>query len=491
MPIPDTDGDSPWGRLAGYLSVTEDLRGISEQLYWDSTTYLPAGSASYRGRQSAVIERRIIERTGSDELERLLDDLPEAGCDETADLVRRVCRRDLEMARRRAPDLLAEYAELSARAMPVWRAARQASDFGAFAGMLQSLVDLNRRIADHMGYADHPLDALMSAYEPGPSVATISSLVDQLAGPLRMAARRCPSPAASEPVGEGLRPDEMIALVEDIGALVGFDRDRGMVAASSHPATSSGGPEDVRITVRTDVPLPEVISSAVHEFGHALYDQGSDRRWWGTPVARGAMPYVHESQSKFWENHVLRVPEFAGAVARVVVRRTGRSVEPDRLRQAWAGRGLSPIRINSNEIGFMLHIVIRWEIETRLLDGSARAADLPRLWNELTEHYLGLVPANDAQGCLQDPHWCHRFMGLFPGYLVGSVAAAQLWQACLGSGVDVAAALERDDLSPVLAWLRQAVHHAGRAYSIDEVVRRAGFPGLTAGPYLTEVVDRV
>jgi carboxypeptidase Taq len=491
MPIRDGGEESALVRLMAYLAVTEDLRGISEQLYWDSTTFLPVGAASYRGRQSAVIERQILERTGSRELERLLDEVPDGAGDEATDLVVRVCRRDLQMARRRPPDLLAEYAELSARALPVWRAARQAADFGAFAGTLQSLVDLNRRIAEHLGYADHPLDALMSAYEPGPSVATIRSLVDELAEPLRDAARRCPPGAPPDPLWDGVQPGDLIALVEDIGALVGFDRGRGMVAASAHPATSSGGPEDVRITVRTDVPLPEVISSAVHEFGHALYDQGSDRRWWGTPVARGAMPYVHESQSKFWENHVLRVPEFADTVAGLMVRRTGLPVQPERLRRAWAGRGLSPIRINSNEIGFMLHIVIRWEIETRLLDGSARAVDVPRLWNELTEHYLGLVPPDDARGCLQDPHWCHRFMGLFPGYLVGSVAAAQLWQACLTAGVDVAGCLRRDDLSPVLRWLAQAVHRTGRAYSIDEVMRRIGFVGLSAGPYLTEVVERV
>lgn len=471
--------------LFEYLGVTEDLRGIGEQLYWDMTTNLPPQSVRARGRQSAFVDREVLNRSSSDELERLIGGMRSFSLDDDTTLVLQTAERDLRAARALPASLMAEFSSSGAEAVEVWREARKANDWSSFSPWLTKLVDLNRRIAEHVGYADHPLDALLSMYEPGPTKSRVDALVDPLREPLRQAARvRRASGGEAAPLSHVVAaPAAVLELVREIGAVLGFDYERGMVAESAHPATSSAGPEDVRITVRTDVPFPQVISAAVHEFGHALYDQGIDSRFWRTPVGRGSMPYVHESQSKFFENHLLRHPGFSEMVAPMVRRHLGIDISAEELRRALVDRGISMIRINSDEIGFMLHIIIRWDIECALLDDSLRAEDVPSAWNERAEFYLGRAPADDREGCLQDPHWCHRFMGLFPGYLIGSVAAAQMWKASAAAGVDVAACLSERDLSPLVAWLRGTVHGAGRAYSIDQILAGMGQGGLNAGPY--------
>lgn len=471
--------------LFEYLGVTEDLRGIGEQLYWDMTTHLPSQSVRARGRQSAFVDGEVLRRSSSDELERLLGEMQGSSFDDDTALILQTAERDLHLARALPASLIKEFSSCGAEAVEVWREARKANDWLSFSPWLAKLVDLNRRIAEHIGYVDHPLDALLSIYEPGPTKRRVDVLVDSLREPLRRAVR--PSRmSGGDPIAVAqvvAEPSAVLELVREIGVVLGFDYGRGMVAESAHPATSSAGPEDVRITVRTDVPFPQVISAAVHEFGHALYDQGIDSRFWRTPVGRGSMPYVHESQSKFFENHLLRHPGFSEMVAPMVHRHLDIDISAEDLHRALVDRETSMIRINSDEIGFMLHIIIRWDIECALLDDSLRAEDVPSAWNERSEFYLGRSPIDDREGCLQDPHWCHRFMGLFPGYLIGSVAAAQMWKASAVAGIDIEGCFSAQDLSPLVSWLRGAVHGAGRAYSIDQILVGMGEDGLNPDAY--------
>ncbi|HEY0638582.1 MAG TPA: hypothetical protein VGD67_13110 [Pseudonocardiaceae bacterium] len=489
----------PAGALREYLAETEDYRRIFDHLRFDQQTYLPDRAAADRARQIGLMEGRLRARTADPELGRLVAAVEATAPDPEADFgtwaIARVARRDHETELRRPADTLARFQVVAAEAFLVWRDARRDGDWAAFAPWLRRLVDLNLSLADAIGYERHPMDALLSLYEPALPHHATDALLTALVDPVvALNARRQELVAAAPPDPSPALPREaLFAFVRDLAGRLGYEWDRGGLAIAPHPFTSPSGANDVRFTLRDDVPFPDILRAAVHELGHALYEQGTAPELWGTAAARGVMPYVHESQAKFWENIVGRTPEFAElAFATLEPHLPSRPAGfgPESLHRAAVAGPTSLIRTGTDELTFNLHIVLRWEIECALLDGSLDVADVPELWNERAARYFGAVPRHAGEGCLQDPHWCHRYLGLFTSYVIGNLLSAQLAGAMAADGVDVTAATAAGDLSPVLGWLRRHVHAPGRTFTLAELTVRATGAELSAEPYLDHLTRR-
>ncbi|MGB4138043.1 MAG: hypothetical protein WA971_15875 [Microbacterium sp.] len=471
--------------LRQHLRHTEDLKNINERLWLDQQSYMPPAALAERIRHTGIIQDLVQQRLTSPELGRLLDEDTE----QASWLA--VARRERENALRMGDATWTRFLQTAGRAFDAWVIARDGDDWSAFEPWLAEMVAINRDFAERMGYAEHPMDALLSVYVPGPSHAEITEVFEGLKGFLIDARRRR---VADEPVYdvEG-EPHELVSIMREIGELIGFDFARGGVGFTPHGYTSIAGPRDARVTIRQDVPLFQAVSTAVHEYGHALYGQGVAEELWETPAQHGSMPYIQESQSKFWENIVGRRADFGIRIGEILARHY-----PQRSAEDWGRayhrsltRGVSsPVRVAADEISFNLHIILRYEIECGLLDGTIPPDRVPEVWDAKSEEYLGIVPASLGIGALQDPHWARRFFGLFTAYVVGNVSSAQLARAMAEQGVSIEEAVRRADFGEVRGWLRENVHGPGGTVTLQEMLVNATGSRMSPDAYRDHLRER-
>ena len=482
-------------RLKERLATISDLRSTKSLLFWDQQTYMPSGGVTGRAEQMATLSRLSHEMLTSSETARLLDAAgePDPSTEEGA-LLRRT-RRDYDRATRLPAELVAELSRVTSVAEPAWVQAREKSDWSLFAPHLEKVLSLERESAEHLGYEDHPYDALLDAYEPGAKTARLASMFEELKKgvvPLISAVAQH-SRDGAEGRAAPLYGDFGEAEQEKFGRTVicafGYDWKRGRQDRSVHPFCVSPGSGDVRITTRLDRSwLAPALFGTMHEAGHALYTQGVDSDYARTPLDGGTSMGVHESQSRLWENLVGRsrpfwshyypklqevFPEALGGVDSETFYRATNVLEP------------SEIRVEADEVTYNLHILLRFELEVAMIEGTLSVADLPEAWNEKMQEYLGVTPKNDSVGVLQDIHWADGLFGYFPTYTIGNVLSVQFFDEAVKAHPEIPAQMKRGEFSPLLGWLRENVHRHGARYYPDELVERITGRTLDTAPYLS------
>lgn len=504
---------SAYEAFCNHFSEINDLCCVINLLTWDSRTQMPPGGAGTRGQQLATVTRLAQARFVSDETGRLIDRAAaevEAGtaADSTDSYRLRAvaqAREAYDIARRVPEDLLGEIAALKAPAQQVWAEAKAASNFAAFAPHLEQMLLLTRRMADAIGYTEHPYDALLLRYEPGMTAARLKTLFEQLkAGllPLLQQIGDRSRQVRADFLERDYPEDVQKAFALEVARAFGYDTHRGRLDIAPHPFEISFTREDVRITTRYNRRFPPMaLFGTFHETGHGLYEQGVDpaltRSVLTTDLldlyAVGGTSYgAHESQSRLWENlvgrsrafwqhHYPRLQQFFPEQTKdVTVEEFYRAV--NRVQP-------SLIRVEADEVTYNFHIMLRVEIEMALLDGSLKVSDLPEAWNATMQAYLGLTPPDDGRGVLQDVHWSTGLFGSFPTYTVGNVMSAQ-FMAAARAVPGLTAALESGNYAPLLAWLTDNVYRHGRAYSPDELLTRATGRGLNVQPYLAYLDEK-
>lgn len=460
------------------------LASCSDLLEWDEETYMPRGGVEHRAEQMALLARLLHQRGSDPRLGELLaavegsDLVADPGSVPAANV--RVLRREYERERRMPARLVEESARVTTLAAQAWAQARQARDFKPFAPWLDRIFALAREEAMAVGFAEQPYDALLDDWEPGMTTARVSALFRQLEAelvPMVDALRGRPLPVPTHVLRREFPVDRQRLFAQAVAASLGFDLERGRLDEGTHPFCTVIGPGDIRIALRFH---PRHFASGLfvllHEVGHALYDQGFDAEHFGTPMADAPSYGLHESQSRLWENLVGRSEGFW----RHFYPRL-RSVFPEALHDISLETFLQvinrvepgPSRSRADEVTYDLHILIRFELEQRLLAGDLRASDLPAAWNETSRRLLGVVPRNDAEGCLQDGHWSEGMIGYFPTYTLGNVYGAQLFAAAERALGELDEAFARGDFAGLLGWLREWVHRPGQLYTADELVARA------------------
>jgi carboxypeptidase Taq len=282
-------------------------------------------------------------------------------------------------------------------------------------------------------------------------------------------------------------------LNDEIAKALGYDMEAGRIDASPHPFTTSFHTTDVRITTRYDeADFWVSLGSTIHEVGHALYEQGLSEEHFGTPLGEAVSLGIHESQSRTWENQVGRSRAFSDYLHPRLKRYfPDISYSAEELHR-WLNR-ISPnlIRVESDEVTYNLHIVLRYELEKALISGEIQVADLPAAWNEKVNKYLGLKVPDDAGGVLQDVHWSHGSFGYFPTYTLGNLYAAQFFETAKRALPSLEADFAKGDFSQLLTWLRQNIHSHGRRYSPAELVTKITGEKLDAKYLLDHLATKV
>jgi carboxypeptidase Taq len=481
-------------RLNDLIAEVCDLKHAADLIEWDERVGMPPGGAAVHGEMLATLRRLAHEKFTSTEVGETLAaaDARLRGEDPDSDAARMVAvtRRDYDKATKVPAEFVAEHAQVVSTAQHAWVQARAESNFASFQPHLERVIDLKRRYVAFFDPAEHPYDVLLDEYEPGMRTSAVKELFDQLRPRQVDLIRRIRArPQVDDSFMRGpFCEAEMGAFANDVITAFGFDWHHGRQDRSVHPFATSFGAEDVRITTRWVEAQPlSLLFGAMHETGHALYEQGVNRLHHRTLLEGGTSLGVHESQSRLWENLVgrsrpfwqfffprlqARFPSQLGGVTLDAFYRAINKVEP------------SLIRVEADEATYNLHVMLRVELEIALIEGGLHAADLPEAWNDRMRDYLGLAPPDAARGVLQDIHWSAGLLGYFATYTLGNVIAAQLWDTFLAAHPSRDEDIRRGDFCALLAWLRMNLHQHGRKYMPVELVERVTGGPVTAEPYL-------
>ena len=495
---------SGYDALMAHIAELNDLLNAISVLKWDARTQMPPGGAITRGNQLATLSKLANSHFTGDTTARLLDTAEAEVAQEADDSYRlravRQTRQAYEVSKRIPAELIGRKAALAPVSEQVWAEAKANNDFASFKPYLQQMVDLVKQQAEEVGYADHPFDALVFEYEPAVNAVRLKTIFEQLkAGliPLLQAIVAHPRPLERDLWAMEYPVTQQKAFALEMAQRFGYDLNRGRMDIAPHPFEISFTRNDVRITTRYHKSFfPMAFFGTLHETGHALYEQGVDPALTRSPLttdflgqyAVGGTSYgTHESQSRLWENIVGRSRAFWNAnfsrMQNYFPEQTS-GVDADLMYRAVNRVEPSLIRVEADEVTYNLHIMIRTEIEMGLLDGSFKVDDLPEIWNETMQNYLGVTPPDDRRGVLQDVHWSGGGFGSFPSYTIGNIMSAQFFEAARGDDPTMDQTLEKGDYAPLLGWLQQNIYRHGRAFSGEELLQRSTGKGLQVEPYL-------
>jgi carboxypeptidase Taq len=485
------------------MSIFEKARELSviqssaSVIGWDQETYLPPAAAGHRAAQLSWLSARAHELATSDAWKSDLEsaETGDPGTDPKLTANLREFRRDFERATKLPVELVARESTATSLAKHAWADARKRSDFAGFAPHLATLLDIAREKAALWGYRGEPYDALLEGYERATSTAAVAALFDAMKPALREIAAKAveKSAARAATLPPGPYPVEaQQRLNSQIAAAIGFDFQAGRIDTTTHPFCTTLGPHDVRLTTRyNEDDFTSSLFGVLHEAGHGMYEQGLPADDFGLPSGSSVSLGIHESQSRLWENHVGRSREFWNRwypVACGIFPQLN-NLPLDGFLAYLTRAAFSPIRVESDEATYDLHIILRFGLERRMLNGDLAVADVPAAWNESFRELFGFTPENDREGCLQDIHWSMGGLGYFSTYTLGNINAAQLFAAARKDPA-IAAAIDSADYAPLLSWLRKNVHAHGATLDPADLMETATGSRPATGDYLAHLQAR-
>jgi carboxypeptidase Taq len=491
--------------LTTRLLEIQRINSAASLLSWDQETYMPAGGGEARAEQISTLQGIAHEKLVSPEIERLLAswvdpqtgevrDSPGDAWDEPTRSLLREVWRDYSRAKKLPSHFVVTLSRECSLAQQVWAEAKENHAFSQFLPNLRTVLALKREEAEYLGYRDSPYDALLDVYEPGSTIAALRPLFVQIKGRL--------VPLLKKIQQSSVQIDDTIlfhtfdqARQLEFGRMVliamGYDFERGRLDLAAHPFTTSFHPTDVRVTTRVhEHDLQSCLFSCIHEGGHGLYDQGLDLQYFGTPLGDSVSLGIHESQSRMWENCVGRSRafwRFFYPVLQQTFHHQLRFLDGEQFYAAINRVKPSLIRVEADELTYNLHIMLRFEIEQDLIEGKTRAEDLPGIWNQKMEEYLGIVPSNDAEGVLQDVHWSLGAFGYFPTYTLGNLYSVQFYEQAKLEIPHLEDEIAAGQLMVLRRWLGQKIHRWGRMFTPDHLAQRVTGKSLDPEPFLSYV----
>jgi carboxypeptidase Taq len=481
--------------LKARLREISDLSSAGAVLSWDQATYMPGGGADARGRQMAMLSRLAHERSIAPAIGKLIDTLVSygEGLPEDSDDARliRITRRDYEKATKVSAEYVARANAHASASYQAWTQARPANDFKTMVPYLEKTLDLSREYSSFFAPNKHIADPHIDDADEGMTTASIKKLFGELRrGLVPLVDAICDQPEADDScIRQDFAKSGQLEFAKRAAERMGYDFNRGRLDLTHHPFCTRFSAGDVRITTRVnEMDLGDALFSTVHEAGHAMYEQGVDPALASTPLGHGVSAGVHESQSRLWENIVARSRSFwdyfypslqrafADQLANVPLGSFHRAINK-------VARSL--IRTDADEVTYNLHIMLRFDLELKMLEGKLAVKDLPDAWRAGMRADLGIEPPDDRDGCLQDVHWYSGGIGgAFQSYTIGNILAAQFYAAALRAHPDIPGQIAHGEFGTLHAWLRDNIYLHGAKFPPNEIVKRATGSAMSMRPYL-------
>jgi carboxypeptidase Taq len=471
----------PYEKLRARAKEVALVDAAAGLLNWDEETYMPRQALPYRAEQLAFFSgwshRQFTAPEVGDWIKASEDHGFAPESDEAANL--REWRRSYDRATKLPPELVEEFNRATTLARDAWMEARKRSEYAHFQPHLEKLLQLSRQMADKWGYAECRYDALLEGHERGARASQIRNVFAELQPAI--VAVLGPAVEWSKSIPENFLEAEypvaaQQAFNREVAEAFGFDFNAGRIDTTTHPFCTGLGPGDTRLTTRyNERDFTESFYGVLHETGHGLYDQGLKPEHHGTPLGSACSMGIHESQSRLWENHVGRSVAFwehwhPRACDHFPALK---KFSPEQISRAINRVAPSFIRVEADQVTHDLHIILRFELELKLIEGELDVPDVPGVWNEEFEKMLGLKVPDDARGCLQDIHWSLGAFGYFPTYTLGNLNASQLMQRAITDTPGLDSDLRSGNYRKLLGWLREKIHEPGQRHDPQELMRRA------------------
>jgi carboxypeptidase Taq len=463
-------------------------------LSWDEETKMPPMGRIQRGEQLATLEGLRHRTLTADDLGDFVEEVAQQREDDAhwmreLTLLRHLRRQSLAVSE----ELVRDLAKAKSRSLGAWEDAYATNDFALFAPAFEKLLELVRERAVTLARGDDPYDTLLNDYERGMSRSRLDPVLADLKLKLVPLVEKLSATTAANAdllKGRSFHEAGQWDLCRRILKAVGFDFERGRLDRSTHPFTAQMGSHDVRLTIRVrEDDLPSAVLTTLHEGGHGLYDQGfmpTDRdSFLGEAPSMG----LHESQSRLWENHIGRSRSFWDRwlpTIQAIFPEATAGLSGETFFQVVTAVRQGTNRVNSDEVSYHLHILLRYELERQLISGDLSVHDLPNAWNEQSRLLLGYIPKTDRDGVLQDSHWAVGMFGYFPSYTIGSLYAAQLAEA-YQTAHGLTGDLDGSEFQHLLAWLHSNVHQIGHRMPAEDIIRKATGSGLDSAAFFRHI----
>lgn len=460
-----------------------DALGI---LQWDQEVMMPDEGIEARAKTNSALSSVFHEKITDEDFDSLIDDIDVSSLSSDKQANYREVKRIVERQSKTPEELVKELAAEKAKAVQTWERAKENSDFELFQPNFERLVELQRDLASEIDSTRDPYAVLVEGYEPYLSIdhidRTLESLRDSLV-PLISDISESNVELRAELTDDEFDISSQIELCEKVLSSLGIDWNRSRLDQSAH-GFMTGNQFDTRITANFDEnDLYDGILTVIHEWGHALYTLNLPSEQFGTPLGLPRDTVIHESQSRLYENHIGRSKGFIEWLL-PIIQDYFPAFQEINSQQAYEYANRinpdNPIRISADELTYHLHIIIRYEIERELIRDEIHVSEIPDIWNEKYESYLGLTPTNDAEGCLQDIHWAKGLMGYFPTYSLGSILSAQLYHFMEEDLGSVDSLVEDGEFAAINDWLNDRIHQHGMRYKTDQLIEKATGEPLTS-----------
>jgi carboxypeptidase Taq len=474
------------------------LTGISHILDWDQETYMPLGAAAIRALQQETLAGLIHEQKSGKKFKNALEKLINIDSGE-------ILAKELPSAKQAAlkewrrsymqetalpKKFVKESAKLYSQAVVVWREAKKENSFNKFAPFLEKIISFSQKKADYLGYKDHPYDALLDQYEPEMTTKQVSTLFNSLKESiLNLLKKISQAKQIDDSFLHGNFPQEkQLEVARLILHDMGYTPEYGRLDISAHPFSSAAHPTDSRITTRFhQTSIISCISVILHEAGHALYEMGLPVEHYGSPLGDSISLGMHESQSRWWETQIGQSKPFWQHYFPLLKEKFKGKFDHVKLEDFYkAINKVEPslIRVDADEVTYPLHVILRFEMEKALIEGSMKIRDIPEAWNAKMKELLDILPKTNSEGCLQDIHWAMGGFGYFPTYTLGNIYAAQLFESFLKRHFDWEKRVGKGDLHFIREWLGDIVHKHGKQYTSHEILKNATGKDFTIEPYI-------
>jgi carboxypeptidase Taq len=468
-----------------------DVKYASAVLQWDQETYLPPKGNDFRGQQIATLSEIAHQLFTDKKMEELLEQL--SSCEDLTTSEKRniaLSNEDYKRNVKLSTAFVRQMSETVNQSYHAWAKARKENSFAVFEQPLNKLIQLKKQEADLLGYEQHPYNALMNDYDKGLTVSKVDSLFNELKPPLLNLLDSIKNKKSIDNsfLFQEFKKDNQWEFGLEILKRIGFDFEAGRQDISLHPFTTNFSSKDVRVTTRIDEhDFGNMTWSCLHEGGHALYEQGLPADQYGLPLGEYCSLSIHESQSRLWENCIGRGLPFWQHNFKLLTNAFPKQFKDINIEKFYKGiNSVSPslIRTEADELTYHFHVMIRYEIEKMLIEGSLQTKDIPACWNEMYQKYLGIEVPDDNRGCLQDIHWSHGSFGYFATYSLGSLYGAQLYSTIEKQYPAISEDLSNGKINTIQEWLQKEIYCNGRFYSSEELCKKATGESLQSSYFI-------